>query len=129
MAEIQRFEPITKRLGDIASFLGIELETKFAELEISGITSNSQVIEAGDLFLALPGAKTHGCAFLPSAVERGARAVLTDNAGADLSSDLNPAIPVLVVPNPRSQSGFLSSWFYNSPSTHMYIAGITGTNG
>jgi UDP-N-acetylmuramoyl-L-alanyl-D-glutamate--2,6-diaminopimelate ligase len=129
MAEIQRFEPITKRLGDLASFLGIELSADFLGIEITGVTSNSQSIEAGDLFLALPGVKTHGCAFLPSAVERGARAVLTDNAGADLSSDLNPAIPVLVVPNPRSQSGFLSSWFYNSPSNQMYVAGITGTNG
>jgi UDP-N-acetylmuramoyl-L-alanyl-D-glutamate--2,6-diaminopimelate ligase len=93
------------------------------------MTSNSQKIEQGDIFLAFPGAKTHGGAFLPSAVERGARAVLTDNAGRDLSSRHDPAIPLLVVPNPRSQAGYLASWFHNSPSSDLYLAGITGTNG
>lgn len=129
MAEIRRFTPITKGLGEIASFLGIEIDPSATKVQITGISSNSQTIQSGELFLALPGATTHGGAYIPSAVERGARAVLTDNAGLGHSSGLNPAIPVLVVPNPRSQSGFLSSWFYGDPSAQMYVAGITGTNG
>lgn len=79
--------------------------------------------------MALPGAKNHGSAFNQIAVERGARAVITDRAGAEISSQQQLAIPVLVVPNPRSQSGYLADWFFNSPSKSMYLAGITGTNG
>jgi UDP-N-acetylmuramoyl-L-alanyl-D-glutamate--2,6-diaminopimelate ligase len=129
MAEMQRFEPNVKTLGDIAAFLGADIAHDAEPIEITGVCSNSQKIENGDLFLALPGVKTHGGAFLPSAVERGARAVLTDIAGSELSSVRDSAIPVLVVPNPRSQSGYLADWFHNSPSRSMYLAGITGTNG
>ena len=129
MTELRRFEPNIKSLGEIAAFLGADVKDAFENLEIHGICSNSQTIEEGDLFLALPGTKTHGGAFLPSAVERGARAVLTDIAGSELSSVRDSAIPVLVVPNPRSQSGYLADWFHNSPSQNMYLAGVTGTNG
>ncbi|MFM8843918.1 MAG: UDP-N-acetylmuramoyl-L-alanyl-D-glutamate--2,6-diaminopimelate ligase [Actinomycetota bacterium] len=129
MTDLQRFEPNTKTLGEIAAFLGADVKDVFEDVEIAGICSNSQTIQEGELFLALPGAKTHGGAFLPSAVERGARAVLTDIAGSELSSVRDSAIPVLVVPNPRSQSGYLADWFNESPSQNMYLAGITGTNG
>ncbi|NBO35909.1 MAG: UDP-N-acetylmuramoyl-L-alanyl-D-glutamate--2,6-diaminopimelate ligase, partial [Actinobacteria bacterium] len=129
MTEFRRFEPHQKTLGDIASFLGIQIDEVSSKIRITGITSNSANVHDGDIFLALPGAKTHGGAFLTSAVERGARAVLTDNAGRDLSSGHTSAIPVLVVPNPRSQAGYLASWFHNSPSSDLFLAGITGTNG
>ena len=129
MTEFRRFEPHKKTLGDIASFLGIQIDEVSSKIGITGITSNSANVHDGDIFLALPGAKTHGGAFLTSAVERGARAVLTDNAGRDLSSGHTSAIPVLVVPNPRSQAGYLASWFHNSPSSDLFLAGITGTNG
>ncbi|MEY2872432.1 MAG: hypothetical protein RL526_572, partial [Actinomycetota bacterium] len=86
MTEFRRFEPHKKTLGDIASFLGIQIDEVSSKIGITGITSNSANVHDGDIFLALPGAKTHGGAFLTSAVERGARAVLTDNAGRDLSS-------------------------------------------
>ena len=129
MIEFRRFEPHSKALGDIGAFLGIQVEAPASKIQITGITSNSADVQKGDLFLAFPGAKTHGGAFLTSAVERGARAVLTDIAGRDLSSGHSLAIPVLVVPNPRSQSGYLASWFHNSPSADLYLAGITGTNG
>ncbi len=129
MIEFRRFEPHQKTLGEISSFLGISLDEASSKIQITGMTSNSLDVEEGDIFLAFPGAKTHGSAFLTSAVERGARAVLTDSAGRDLSSDCASAIPVLVVPNPRSQAGYLASWFHDSPSADLYLAGITGTNG
>ena len=129
MTEVRRYEPNTKTLGEIAAFLGAEIKNTSDSIEISGVCSNSQEIEDGDLFIALPGEKSHGGAFLTSAVERGARAVLTDIAGSELSSVRDSAIPVLVVPNPRSQSGYLADWFHCSPSRQMYLAGITGTNG
>lgn len=129
MAELQRFNPLTKTLGQFAKYLGAELDEKFTDIEINGISSNAQEVSAGDVFIALPGQKSHGGAFSQIAVGRGARAVITDNAGAEISSQQHIAIPVLVVPNPRSQSGFLADWFFGSPSRSMYVAGITGTNG
>ena len=129
MAELKRFSPKVKTLGEIARYLGTEILDEFSKIEITGVSSSSNRLEEGELFIALPGAKTHGSAFLQSAVERGARAVLTDKAGVVHFPEQKPAIPVLVVPNPRSQSGFLSDWFFDSPSQSLFVAGITGTNG
>jgi UDP-N-acetylmuramoyl-L-alanyl-D-glutamate--2,6-diaminopimelate ligase len=129
MTDVRRYEPNIKTLGEIAAFLGAEIKNTSESIEISGVCSNSNEIEDGDLFIALPGEKSHGGAFITSAVERGARAVLTDIAGSELSSVRDSAIPVLVVPNPRSQSGYLADWFHSSPSRQLYVAGITGTNG
>lgn len=129
MAEIQRFTPITRRLGEVADYLGISIDKANYEIEVIGLSSNSKSIDEGEIFTALPGAKAHGSAFIQTAVERGARAVITDLSGADSIPLQQLKIPVLVVPNPRSQIGFLSDWFFNSPSRGMYVAGITGTNG
>lgn len=129
MADLQRFNPITKSLGQLADYLGVALDPINMEIAITGISSNSNSINEGDAFLALPGGTAHGGTYIPIAVERGARAVITDNAGAQLSSAQKSAIPVLVIPNPRSQSGFLADWFFDSPSKAIYVAGITGTNG
>ncbi|MEN9292451.1 MAG: hypothetical protein RL288_247 [Actinomycetota bacterium] len=129
MTEINRFTPVVKSLGAVADYLGISIDGKYSEIQITGLSSSSKNIQAGEIFLALPGVKTHGSAFIQAAVERGARAVITDNSGADSLPLQQLEIPVLVVPNPRSQIGFLSDWFLNSPSRSMYLAGITGTNG
>jgi len=109
MIELRRFEPHQKTLGEIAAFLGASVSAQDESIEITGISSNSNAINEGELFLALPGVKTHGGAYLPSAVERGARAVLTDIAGSELSSVRGAAIPVLVVPN-RDASDDKKAW-------------------
>jgi UDP-N-acetylmuramoyl-L-alanyl-D-glutamate--2,6-diaminopimelate ligase len=117
-----------RELSDLAEFLGIEQVEKSA-LSFSGVCSDSRLVIPGDLFFALPGEKSHGIAFLKSALERGARAVITDSEGAIRASQLSPSTPLLVVPKPRTICGEVSSWFYGQPSNSLFIAGITGTNG
>ena len=51
MAEMRRFEANVKRLGDVASFLGIEISEEFESLEITGISSSSNKINEGELFI------------------------------------------------------------------------------
>lgn len=119
-----RFE---RSLRSIADLLDTAVED--GEVMISGLTQSSQDVEPGDIFLAFPGAKTHGARFCHAAQERGARAVLTDVDGAAIMNAMNSDLPVIVVKNPRRSSGTLSAWFYNEPMRDMYGVGITGTNG
>ena len=49
---------------------------------VSGVTLASGEVRPGDLYAALPGARTHGARFAADAAARGAVAVLTDPAGA-----------------------------------------------
>ncbi|MFD6860196.1 UDP-N-acetylmuramoyl-L-alanyl-D-glutamate--2,6-diaminopimelate ligase [Rhodococcus sp. NPDC060090] len=99
---------------------------------VTGIDLTAQRIRPGDLFAALPGARTHGAAFTGTALERGAVAVLTDTAGVAV---LTPAaetfgpVQVLVHPDPRSVLGAASATVYGHPSQRMQVIGITGTSG
>ena len=92
---------------------------------ISGLTLNSNAVQEGDLFIALPGEKAHGADFAADAISRGAVAVLTDEIGAQKIS----GVPVIVSANPRRAAGVISAWFYSEPMRDLYSVGVTGTNG
>ena len=92
---------------------------------ISGLTLNSNAVQEGDLFIALPGEKAHGADFAADAIARGAVAVLTDAEGAHKIS----GVPVIVSSNPRRAAGVISAWFYSEPMRDLYSVGVTGTNG
>lgn len=92
---------------------------------ISGLTLSSKDVQKGDLFIALPGEKTHGAEFIADAIARGAVAVLTDAAGAAKAQ----GVPTIVSSNPRRAAGVISAWFYREPMRDLYSVGVTGTNG
>ena len=117
----------TRSLSSISDLLDVERPP--IEIMISGVTHSSSDVENGDIFLALPGAKTHGAKFAAQAYERGAQAVLTDMAGKQIIQEIAPKLAVLVVENPRRAAGTLSAWFYGEPMRDMFSVGITGTNG
>ncbi len=117
-----------RRLTELAGLIGTNQEVD-PSISFTGVCSNSRSIIPGDLFFALPGEKSHGIEFLKSALDRGARIVITDAQGAVRAAQISPATPVLQVPRPRSICGDVASWFYGEPSKSLFIAGITGTNG
>ena len=100
-------------------------EAELAKVLITGITHIDSDVQAGDLFIALPGAKRHGAEFAANALKQGAVAVLTDAAGVKLIS----GIPVLVVANPRLIAGHIAALFYGEPMRDLSGVAITGTNG
>ena len=118
----------SKTLDTVAQIISAQSSSDPSELmkiSITGISQSSNNIEAGDIFIALPGEKTHGAKFASDAIKRGAKAILTDTAGAALIT----GIPVLITSNPRRSAGVLSAWFYSEPMRDLYSVGITGTNG
>jgi UDP-N-acetylmuramyl tripeptide synthase len=118
--------PHIKTLEQVAHFLDIQSEVP--ALEIHGISSNSQEIIPGDLFIATAGATStsaHGARYAEMAVKAGAVAILTDSKQG--VSELG--VPVITSPALSLVLGDLCSWFYGHPSRSMYTVGITGTNG
>jgi UDP-N-acetylmuramoyl-L-alanyl-D-glutamate--2,6-diaminopimelate ligase len=118
----------SKTLDAVAQIISAQSATQAFELKnilITGVSQSSENIEEGDIFIALPGDKTHGARFAADAIKNGARAVLTDSAGAELIT----GIPVLITNNPRRSAGILSAWFHSEPMRDLYSVGITGTNG
>jgi len=90
--------------------------------EVSGITSDSRQVRPGSVFVCLKGARHDGHAFVPKAVRDGAVAVV---AGHPLRS----AAPVVLVEDTRRALAELSAAFWDYPSRHMDVIGVTGTNG
>ncbi|KQY06519.1 UDP-N-acetylmuramoylalanyl-D-glutamate--2,6-diaminopimelate ligase [Mycobacterium sp. Root135] len=95
---------------------------------VTGVTLRSQDVQPGDLFAALPGARSHGAKFAADAVRQGAVALLTDEAGAQVIAG-STAVPLLVHSAPRSVLGDLAAEVYGRPSEHMRVIGVTGTSG
>lgn len=121
---VRPFNEFAYSLEGAAELLSAE-KVNFKELSFTGLTHVDTEIQAGDIFLAFPGAKVHGAQYIAAAQERGAVAVLTDHAGAAISTEL----PTLVVKDVREAGAVLASSFYRSPIRDMQSIGITGTNG
>ena len=92
---------------------------------ITGIALDSRRVKAGDAFLAVAGASTHGMVHAGQACARGAVVVIHDGQ-AELP-DLD--IPLVEVAELGRLMSSIGARFYHSPSDHLVIAGVTGTNG
>ncbi|MHA7134924.1 UDP-N-acetylmuramoyl-L-alanyl-D-glutamate--2,6-diaminopimelate ligase [Oerskovia turbata] len=100
------------------------------DAEIWSVASDNRVVADGDLFVALPGAGTHGARFATDAIDRGARAVLTDPAGVRLLAESGESrVPVLLTDEPRAVLGRVAAWVYGAPAAQLTTFAVTGTNG
>lgn len=99
----------------------IQLPTSVAALPLQHLRINSSEVQKGDVFLALPGTKTHGNQFIEKALAAGAVVVLTDTQSA-----LNDE-RIVVVPKLVELLSVLAAAFY--PHQAQQLVGITGTNG
>ena len=125
---LRPISPAATSLDELAELVAATgLTETTSDLEVSGICLSSAAVLPGDLFVALPGERTHGARYVDQAVTRGAVAVVTDRAGAETISGCG--VPVLVVPDPRSVLGALSAAVFQDPSRRLKMIGVTGTQG
>jgi UDP-N-acetylmuramoyl-L-alanyl-D-glutamate--2,6-diaminopimelate ligase len=110
-------------LADLADLVG----PTDGDVEIRGVTLASGEVRPGDLYAALPGARTHGARYAADAAARGAVAILTDPSGRDEAAATG--LPVCVVDDPRAVLGSVADRVYGEPSRRLRVLGITGTNG
>jgi UDP-N-acetylmuramoyl-L-alanyl-D-glutamate--2,6-diaminopimelate ligase len=96
---------------------------------VSGITIDGSSVIQGDLYVGLPGARHHGASFAGQAIEAGAVAILTDDAGM-LLLDRGVGVPVLVSASPlRPLVGAIAAAVYDTGSLDLPFFAVTGTNG
>ena len=119
--------PVPRSLVRLAEELGLQASGDADDVELTGVSVSSLDIADGDLYVGLPGARVHGATFAADARERGAVAILTDPAGAELAADVG--LPVLVTPDPRSALGDVAAWVYRTGEAPPLLLGVTGTNG
>ena len=96
-------------------------------VSVAGITDDSRRVQPGFLFVAVPGVSVDGHRFIPDAVAAGAVAIVGERASEGLS--LPPGLPYVRVANAREALGWLHAAWYNFPSRHLALVGVTGTDG
>jgi UDP-N-acetylmuramoyl-L-alanyl-D-glutamate--2,6-diaminopimelate ligase len=91
---------------------------------VTGLTADSRRVGPGDCFVAVPGLRQDARRFVPEAVGRGARLVVTEGdavAGVDVAQ--------VLVPSARLALARLAGAWHGHPSRALTLVGITGTNG
>jgi UDP-N-acetylmuramoyl-L-alanyl-D-glutamate--2,6-diaminopimelate ligase len=119
----ERVTPV--RLGELAALVHGAVDDP--EPHVTGVTHDSRSVRAGDLYAALPGARTHGAAFSADVAAAGAVGALTDPAGAEAVR--TAGLVALVVADPRAVLGSVAAAVYGDPSRALLLIGTTGTNG
>lgn len=93
------------------------------DVAVTGATQDSRRVVAGDLFLAIGGARTDGARFVNDAIARGAVAVAA-------SEPLDVKVPSAVFCHPAREAVMrLSNAVYGDATRELVTVGITGTNG
>ena len=90
------------------------------------MTVDSRSVVPGDVFVAIPGARTDGRSYMPAAASLGAAAIVREPSGAAAHA---LTIPVLEVPDLAANLGNIADVFYGHPSANVRVYGVTGTNG
>lgn len=98
--------------------------------EITTIENDSRKVTQGSMFFAIKGFSTDGTAFIPKAIENGAKVILVEEGSVDLKTlDIPQDVTLLVVPDARYAMAICSCNYYDNPSSKFKLIGVTGTKG
>jgi len=100
------------------------LEGRPSGIGISRIVCDSRLVEAGSLFVAIPGGRNDGHLYITDAIKRGAAAVVGEKP---LSQEVS--VPYVQVRNSRQSVAHLAAAYYGHPARKLIMIGITGTDG
>ena len=103
-----------------AGFSG-ERITRFSGLEVTGIISDFRTFKRGNIFVAIRGLHYDGAQHIGEALSGGAPLVICECPYDDPR--------VIQVENARAALACLLDAWYDHPSKHLQLVGITGTNG
>lgn len=95
---------------------------------VHGLKADSRRVRAGDAFFALAGSSGDAWAHVDDAVDRGAAAILIESEARGAAREYRDAVLVPVV-GLAGSIACLADHFYDCPSAHLTVIGVTGTNG
>lgn len=109
-------------LASLRGLVGVQNVIGDEQTALTGASSDSRRVNAGDLFAAISGTSAHGATFVDAAIERGAKAVLSREV-------ITERVPTLLVDDVRARLGEVVHRIYGNPTDSLRVVGVTGTNG
>jgi len=116
---------MTTKLQELLGSVNILESVGDLNIEIRQPHFDSRKIEKGDLFIAQIGTQSDGHDFISMAIEKGAKAILCERLPKDIVTDIS----YLKVENTSKALSSIAHNYYNCPSDHLKLVGVTGTNG
>ncbi|MEA5462151.1 UDP-N-acetylmuramoyl-L-alanyl-D-glutamate--2,6-diaminopimelate ligase [Leptothoe sp. PORK10 BA2] len=115
--------------GLVPSGLLSGLDHPALDQPVTGLCTNSQTCQPGNLFIGMPGTRVDGGEFWPSAMEGGAiAAIISPHAlKKQPASDDSPLL--IPISDIAMACGELAAGFYHYPGQTLNLVGVTGTNG
>lgn len=115
------------KLEELTAVLpGAEI-TGSLDKEIRTLTADSRQAGEGAMFVAVRGVTVDGHSFIPTLRGRGVQAVVVEELPAE--ADRDEATTYIKVPDTATALGLVASQWYDNPSRHLRLVGVTGTNG
>ena len=112
-------------LSDIIKGVRIEEVIGNVQRDIADVHIDSRRIGPNHLFVAMRGTQVDGHKYIPSAIEKGAVAILCEELPETLTED----VTYLRVTNSEEAVGPVATAFNNHPTDIIKLVGVTGTNG
>ncbi|MFB6455168.1 UDP-N-acetylmuramoyl-L-alanyl-D-glutamate--2,6-diaminopimelate ligase [Chitinophaga sp. Hz27] len=114
-----------KTLRDILYNVSIQAVHGNTDISVNALAIDSRAITKNDAFIAVKGVHVDGHQYIDKAISQGAIAVICE----DLPATLAENITYVQVKDSASASGIIAGHFYDNPSQHLKLVGVTGTNG
>jgi UDP-N-acetylmuramoyl-L-alanyl-D-glutamate--2,6-diaminopimelate ligase len=105
-------------------FPDANFDERHAARSVSGVAADSRKVKPGDAFVAVPGTKADGLAFVPAALAAGAVAIVAEKAPA---SPLPAGVTFVCVPDARRALALAAAKVH--PRQSEVIGAVTGTSG
>lgn len=93
-------------------------------IEIGEVCCDTRVLNAGDVFFAIPGVKDDGASYALQACAKGASCIVSEKAFSD-----NMSVPTVLVSDVRKAFATACFAYHGNPQKKLKIIGVTGTNG
>lgn len=93
--------------------------------DVREVQFDSRKVQAGDLFVAVPGTQVDGHTYIPRVTEQGATVIVCERP----PEQPNPGITFVRVASANLALGLIANAFHGHPSERLILVGVTGTNG
>lgn len=112
------------RLGKLLEKIEFDVLKGSLETEITQLVYDSRKAVEGSAFLCISGTRNDAHEYIPSAVEKGAVAVIVEKK-VEVEAD----VAVIYVKSARKALAYMSAAYFDYPADKMTTIGITGTKG
>ena len=92
------------------------------DMQIASVAYDSRKVTEDSLFVAITGFATDGNKYIPMALEKGAKVIVTAQKQPE-------SVPYVLVESDRLALAQLGANFFDHPGDAMKLIGVTGTNG